>query len=284
MQGLTGGGLQPSSQAILADAFPPAQRGMAFAVYGMAVVLAPALGPTFGGWITDNYSWHWIFLVNVPVSIGLYFLVQLMVEDPPHVEAEQDRRRQRRLEVDYVGFAFLALGLGCLQVVLDKGQEDDWFASSFITTMAIMSATGLIAFVLHELRAAEPIVDLALFRNPSFATANLLMFMLGFILLGSTALLPQFVQALLGYSATDAGLVISPGGLLFMALMPISGRLTGRHGRSPADRVRARRRCRRPHDDGPDQSRGRLLDPRHRPDGAGGRPGLPVRADHQRGL
>lgn len=227
IQGLTGGGLQPVSQAILADAFPLEKRAMAFAVYGMAVVFAPAIGPTLGGWITDNFSWHWIFLVNVPVSIGLWFLIGALVEDPPEAVAEMNRRRAQGIRIDYIGFALLALGLGCLQIMLDKGQEDDWFASSFITASAVIAAAGLFAFVVWELRRNDPIVDLSLLKDRNFAVANGLMFMLGFVLLGSTALLPQFVQALFGYTAMQAGLVLSPGGFMIMAAMPLVGRLVG---------------------------------------------------------
>lgn len=225
VQGLTGGGLQPLSQAILADAFPPRQRGMAFAFYGIAVVFAPAIGPTLGGWITDNFSWHWVFLINVPVSILLFSLIGTMISDPDHLVEERKALLRRGIRFDYYGFAFLALGLGFLQIVLDKGQEDDWFGSNFILTAAIVSAVGLVAFVVRELLTEEPIVDLSLFENRNFAAAFVLMFMLGFVLLGSTALIPLFTQDLLGYTATLAGMVISPGGFVIMALMPVVGRL-----------------------------------------------------------
>ena len=228
IQGLTGGGLQPSSQAILADNFPPQQRGMAFAFYGIAVVFAPAIGPTLGGWITDNFSWRWVFLINVPVSVALFFLIEVMISDPAHLIAERAARRRDGFKIDYLGFGLLVLGLGCLQMVLDRGQEDDWFSSSFITTAAVVSATALVALAVWELRRDDPIVDFKLFKNPSFAVANLLMFMLGFILMGSTALLPLYVQALLGYTATDAGMVLSPGGFALMLLMPVIGRLVSK--------------------------------------------------------
>ncbi len=228
IQGLTGGGLQPSSQAILADHFPPQQRGMAFAFYGIAVVFAPAIGPTLGGWITDNFSWRWVFLINVPVSVALFFLIEVMISDPAHLIAERAARQRQRLNIDYLGFGLLVLGLGCLQVVLDRGQEDDWFSSSFITTAAVISAMALAALVVWELRRDDPIVDLKLLKTRSFAVANLLMFMLGFILMGSTALLPLYVQALLGYTATDAGMVLSPGGFALMLLMPVIGQLVSK--------------------------------------------------------
>lgn len=225
LQGLTGGGLQPMSQAILADAFPPRQRGMAFAFYGIAVVFAPAIGPTLGGWITDNFSWHWVFLINVPVSIFLFSLIGTMIEDPPHLVEERRSLLGRGIRFDYLGFSFLALGLGFLQVVLDKGQQDDWFGSSFILAASIVSVCALVAFVYWEVQRDDPIVDLSLFRNRNFATAMLLMFMLGFVLLGSTAMIPLLAQDLLGYTATLAGMVISPGGFAIMALMPVVGRL-----------------------------------------------------------
>jgi len=227
IQGLTGGGLQPASQAILADAFPQQKRAMAFAVYGISVVFAPAIGPTLGGWITDNFSWHWIFLINVPVSILIWFLVEALIEDPPEAVAEVQRRRSAGIRIDYIGFGLLALGLGFLQILLDKGQEEDWFASSFIVMSAAIAVVGTVAFVIWEMRRDDPIVDLSLLRNRNFAVANGMMFMLGFVLLGSTALLPQMVQGLYGYTAMQAGLVLSPGGFMIMAAMPLVGRLVG---------------------------------------------------------
>jgi DHA2 family multidrug resistance protein len=228
LQGLTGGGLQPGAQAILNDAAPPAQRGMAFALYGMAVVFAPAIGPTLGGWITDHASWRWVFLINVPVGVLLIFLIQALVADPLDLVAERGRRLREGIRIDYIGFALLALGLGALQVVLDRGQQDDWFSSAFITTFAIASGLGLLFFVVWELHQPDPIVDLRLLGQRNFAIANLLMLMLGFVLFGSTVLIPQLVQGLFGYTATLAGLVISPGGFAIMALLPVVGRLIGR--------------------------------------------------------
>ncbi len=228
IQGLTGGGLQPSSQAILADNFPPHQRGMAFAFYGIAVVFAPAIGPTLGGWITDNFSWRWVFLVNVPVSVVLFFLIDAMISDPEHLVRSRIERLKRGLRVDYLGFSLLALGLGFLQVVLDRGQEDDWFSSSFVLVSAVVSVSALVLLVVWELGQSDPIIDLGLFRNANFAMANVLMFLLGFILLGSTALVPLYVQSMLGYTATDAGMVLSPGGFGIMLLMPVIGRLVSK--------------------------------------------------------
>lgn len=198
---------------------------MAFAVYGMAVVFAPAIGPTLGGWITDHSSWRWVFLINVPVGAILTFLTLALVVDPPDLVTERLRRLRQGIRIDYIGFGLLALGLGALQLVLDRGQQDDWFSSSFITAFAIASGLGLVLFVVWELYQSDPIVDLRLLGERNFAIANVLMLMLGFILFGSTVLIPQLVQTLLGCTATDAGLVLSPGGLAIMIMMPVVGRL-----------------------------------------------------------
>lgn len=228
LQGVGGGGLQPVSQAILADSFPPKQRGMAFAIYGVAVVFAPAIGPTLGGYITDHASWHWIFLLNVPVGVVLLALATVLVKDSAAYEAARRAKMADGFRVDYIGFALLAVGLGCLQIMLDKGQQNDWFDSSFIMAMAVAAGACLSALVLWEPFQRHPIMDLRLFRHANFAVANLLMFMLGFVLLGSTLLIPQFVQQALGYTATLAGLVISPGGLAIVVMMPVVGFLSNR--------------------------------------------------------
>jgi MFS transporter, DHA2 family, multidrug resistance protein len=228
LQGITGGGLQPSAQAILSDAFPPQKRGQAFAAYGIAVVFAPAIGPTLGGWITDNFSWRWVFLLNVPVGFFLTLLATRVLTDPPEQVAQRKARLKAGIRLDYVGFALLVIGMGALQIVLDKGQEDDWFGSSFITSLIITATFALIAFIVWELRRTDSMVDLHLLKSRNFGTGNLLMFMLGFILLGSTVLVPLFVQTMLGYTATDAGLVISPGGFAIMLLMPVVGNLVAR--------------------------------------------------------
>src|SRR5271155_3428220 len=232
LQGVGGGGLAPSEQAILADTFSPKQRGQAFAVYGLAVVFAPAIGPTLGGWITDNYDWRWIFFINVPVAVVSLFLTQRMVEDPPHIEREVAAMRKRGLNLDYLGFGLLALGFGSLEFVLDKGQEDDWFGSRLITVFIPLCAASLIALILWEIRQIQrkhrPILDLTLFRNRTFGISFVLMFVLGFALFGTTVLIPQFTQTLLGYTAERAGLAISPGGLTVMMLMPLVGFLVGR--------------------------------------------------------
>jgi DHA2 family multidrug resistance protein len=190
-------------------------------------VFAPAIGPTLGGWITDHSSWRWVFLINVPVGVVLVFLTLALVSDPPELVAERQRRLREGIRIDYIGFALLALGLGALQLVLDRGQQDDWFSSTFITSFAIASGLGLLFFVVWELYQPDPIVDLRLLGQRNFAIANLLMLMLGFILFGSTVLIPRLVQELFGYTATDAGLVISPGGFAIMLLLPIVGRLIG---------------------------------------------------------
>ena len=225
LQGLAGGGLQPIAQAILSDAAPPAKRGMAFAIYGIAVVFAPAIGPTLGGWITDHYSWRWVFLINIPVSIILMMVAGAMVRDPEYLNAQREKRRQQGFRVDGIGFALLALGLGALQIVLDRGQQDDWMASPFILVMTLISVISLVSFVIWELGEKEPIVDIRLLGIRNFAISFVLMFALGFVLLATTLLIPQFTQTLLGYTATAAGMVMSPGGLVVLLCMPIIGRL-----------------------------------------------------------
>jgi DHA2 family multidrug resistance protein len=225
LQGAGGGGLQPSEQAILADTFPPAKRGMAFAVYGIAVVTAPAIGPTLGGWITDNFTWRWIFFINIPVGILSILLTSRLIEDPPYFH----RRRLSETHIDYIGLGFVALGLGTLQVVLDKGQRDDWFASHFIMGLSLISAASLLFVIYWEWKQKDPIVDLHLFRDRTFGISNLLMFMLGFALLGSTVLLPLFMQTLLGYTAEQAGLALMPGGFVIMLLLPLVGFLLSRY-------------------------------------------------------
>src|SRR5277367_2810274 len=225
LQGAGGGGLQPSEQAILADTFAPAKRGMAFAVYGMAVVTAPAIGPTLGGWITDNFTWRWIFFINIPVGIISLLLTSRLIQDPPYFK----RRKLSETHIDYVGLGFVALGLGALQIVLDKGQREDWFESHFIVTLSLIAAASLIFVVIWEWRNKDPIIDLHLFRDRTFGISNLLMFMLGFALLGSTLLLPLFSQTLLGYTAKEAGLSLMPGGLTIILLLPLVGFLLSRY-------------------------------------------------------
>jgi DHA2 family multidrug resistance protein len=226
LQGAGGGGLQPSEQAILADTFEPSKRGMAFAVYGMAVVVAPAIGPTLGGWITDNYSWRWIFYINVPVSILSLYLTYKLVEDPPYLTAERERRKS--IKVDYIGLALVALGIGALQIVLDKGQESDWFASHWITLAAVLAVGLLVSWVIWEWRHPHPIVELTLLKKRNFATAMFFMFVLGMVLYGTTVLIPQYLQLLMGYSAQSAGEALAGGGIMMMFMMPISGFLVSK--------------------------------------------------------
>ena len=226
LQGLGGGGLAPSEQAILADTFPARLRGAGFALYGMAVVLAPAIGPTLGGFITDRYSWHWIFFINLPVGILSLFLSSVMVEDPPHVVAAKKRTAGK--PVDFMGFGLIALGLGSLEVVLDKGQEDDWFSSPFIIVFTILAVIGIAYFVVWECNEEHPILELRLLKNPNLAVANCLMLVLGAILFGTTVLIPQYLQTVMGYTAENAGMVLSPGGFTVMICMPIVGQLVSR--------------------------------------------------------
>jgi MFS transporter, DHA2 family, multidrug resistance protein len=224
LQGIGGGGLAPSEQAILRDTFPARQLGMAMAVYGMAVVLAPAIGPTLGGYITDHFSWRWVFFINVPVGLLSLVLSRRMVVDPPRlVEA-----RSRAGGIDYVGLGLVAVGLGALEYVLDRGQELDWFAAPAIVAFATISAVALVSFVVWEWRHEDPVVDVRLFKERGFAIANLMMLVLGITLYGSTVLLPQYLQIWMGYSAQQAGMVLSPGALVIVALMPLVGRLVTR--------------------------------------------------------
>jgi len=224
VQGLGGGGLGPSEQAILADTFPPARRGMAFAVYGMAVVLAPAIGPTLGGFITDHFNWRWIFFINVPVGLVSLFLTQRLVSDPPHVQAAKEKTGG----IDYIGLALIAVGLGCLEIVLDKGQEDDWFTSPFILVMSVVAGVTLLSFVIWESKQKNPVVDVKMFKDRTFAVSNVMMLVLGIALFGSTVLLPQYTQVIMGYSAQQAGMALSPGGFVVIMILPFVGFLVSR--------------------------------------------------------
>jgi MFS transporter, DHA2 family, multidrug resistance protein len=220
LQGLGGGALQPVSQAILRETFPREKQGMAMAVYGMGVVFAPVVGPTLGGWITDNYTWRWIFLINVPVGVCSLLLTSLLIFDPPYLFRKTLRDG---LKIDYVGLGLLATGLGSLEIMLDEGQRNDWFSSHGIVAAAIIAAIGLIGVVVWELRQKEPVVDFHLLKDRTFAISTASMFVLGFVLYGSTMALPLFLQTLLGYTAMQSGLALSPGGLMIMIMMPIVG-------------------------------------------------------------
>ncbi|HUB25695.1 MAG TPA: DHA2 family efflux MFS transporter permease subunit [Tepidisphaeraceae bacterium] len=218
-QGAGGGGLAPSEQAILTDTFPASKRGSAFALYGIAVVVAPAIGPTLGGWITDNYSWRWIFYINIPVGILSLTLTHFLV--PGDEKKSSDPRAKG--SVDFLGFGLVALGLGCLQVVLDRGQIDDWFGSTLITVFAIISAFCLILLIIHELTTPSPVVDLPLMADPKFFISCFCMFLFGAVLFSTTQLLPQLSQELLGYTATLAGETLSPGAVVIILLLPLAG-------------------------------------------------------------
>ena len=224
MQGAFGGGLQPMAQSILGDSFAPEKRGLAFSLYGITTICAPAIGPTLGGWITDNYSWRWIFYINVPVGIVALLLVYQLVEDPPYIS----RLKARLSGFDFIGFSLLTLGVGALQIVLDKGQEDDWFGSRFITTLVVVAAVGLVSLVVWEWFQKQPIVDVRLFKNFNVATTNLMFLMLGAALFSSTVLMPQLLQTLMGYTAQKAGMVLSAGALVVLVVLPMVGRLTTR--------------------------------------------------------
>ena len=224
VQGIGGGGMQPMAQAILNDTFPPEQRGQAFALYGITAVLAPTVGPMLGGWITDSYSWRWIFFITLPVVLLALYLTYTLVEDPPFLR----RVKRGGIRVDYIGISFLALGVGSLQILLDKGQEDDWFGSHFITILVITATVCLISLVIWEWFRKDPIIDVRMFKSFNFAAANLMMFMMGFMLFSTLVLIPEFLQTLVGYTAELAGLVLSGGGVVLLAMMPIVGRLTSK--------------------------------------------------------
>jgi len=230
LQGAGGGGLQPVSQAILVESFPREKQGMGMAVYGMGVVVAPIIGPTLGGWLTDNYSWRWIFFINIPVGLLSLFLTAMLIFDPPHLSGNGNGNgSSKRVHIDYIGLGLLSVGLGFLQVVLDKGQRDDWFGSHFIVWCTAACAAGLIGSIFWELRQKEPMVELHLFKDRNFATATLLMFALGVVLYGSTVLLPVMLQTLVGYTAQLSGLVLSPGAIVTLVTLPLVGWLLARY-------------------------------------------------------
>ncbi|MCE5312215.1 MAG: DHA2 family efflux MFS transporter permease subunit [Nitrospiraceae bacterium] len=221
LQGIGGGAMQPISQSILLETFPQRQHGIAMAVFGVGIMFGPIIGPLMGGWLTDNWSWHWIFFINVPIGIISMFMVLFFITDPPYL-------RKKGLKIDYTGLAMLAIGLGCLQVVLDKGQQEDWFASHFIIALTFISAVSLVAFVINELYAEHPIVNLRLFRQAAFSAGNMVMFFAFFNLFGSIVLLPMYLQSLMGYTSYLAGFVLGPGGIATLIAMPIAGTLVTR--------------------------------------------------------
>ena len=221
IQGACGGGLQPLSQAILLESFPPEKRGQAMAFWALGIVVAPMLGPVAGGWLTDNYSWRWVFYINVPIGILAILLTQAFVFDPPYLRKESKG-------IDYWGIGLLVVGMGSLQIMLDKGQEDDWFGSQFIVTLAVLAFIGLGGLIIRELKAEHPIIDLSVFRYRSYAIGTFIMTIVGFVLYGSTVLLPLLMQELLGYTATHAGITNLPRGLASFMFMPLVGYLTGK--------------------------------------------------------
>ncbi len=219
IQGACGGGLQPLSQAILMESFPPAKRGQAMAFWALGIVVAPMLGPVAGGWLTDNYSWRWVFYINVPIGAVALLLTQIFIFDPPYL-------RREKTGIDYWGIGLLTIGIGSLQIMLDKGQEDDWFGSHFIVTLGVLAAVGLTGLIIRELTAKHPILDLSVFEYRSYAIGTFLMTLIGFVLYGSTVLLPLLMQVILGYTAFHAGVTNLPRGLASFCIMPLVGRLT----------------------------------------------------------
>jgi DHA2 family multidrug resistance protein len=221
LQGATGGAMQPLSQAVLLEAFPPHERGKAMGFWGLGIVVAPIFGPVLGGWLTDTYSWRWVFYINLPVGIVSLVMTQLYVFDPSYLRQDTDK-------IDYWGIGLLALWVGALQLALDLGQERDWFSSPFITTLAVVCGIGVIAFIVRELMAKEPVIDLHVFRIRTYSTGVFLMTTLGFVLYGSLVLLPMMLQTLLGYPSLQAGIAMAPRGLGSFIGMPVIGMLIGR--------------------------------------------------------
>src|ERR1700674_2102532 len=225
LQGAGGGGLQPSEQAILNDTFSYEKRGMAFAVYGLAVVVAPTIGPWLGGWITDSFSWRWIFYINVPVGIVSLVLTNFLVSAPPYMKRASVKSGFR---IDYIGIGLISLGLGSMQIILDKGQREDWLSSNFIRVFFLLMVVGIVAGIIWELREKEPVVDLRMLKDRNFAISTMAMFFLGFVLYASTVLIPQLLQELMGYTAQLAGMALSPGGAVIMCMMPLVGILVSK--------------------------------------------------------
>ena len=224
VQGAGGGGMQPMAQAIMADSFEPQKRGQAFALYGLVAVLAPSIGPTLGGWITDNFSWRWIFFINIPVGILAFFLVSRLVDDPPWIKADPSKLRH----MDYLGLSFLIIAMGGLQIMLDKGEENDWFSSGFIRFFAFLFVSGMASLIVWEWRHKNPLINLKLFRFKNFAICCFLMALVGGVLNANTVLQPQFMQQLLGWTATTAGLALTAGGVALLFVMPMAGYATGK--------------------------------------------------------
>ena len=228
LQGIAGGGLAPVEQSILADTFPPEKRGMAFAAFAIVVVVGPVLGPTLGGYIVEYASWHWVFLINVPIGIAAFFLADIFVDEPKAVQDDRAKKMKKGLRIDYIGVLLVALGLGFLEITFDRGQREDWFASPLIITSAIVSATSLVALVFWELNHDDPVVDLRLMKSRNFSLTLGVMAITGMILFGTTQLIPQMLQQVLGYSSLDAGLALTFGGVATLLAVPFAGRLTGK--------------------------------------------------------
>lgn len=228
LQGMGGGGLAPVEQSIFADTFPPAKRAMAFALYGFTVVTAPAIGPMLGGWLTDNYSWHWVFLINLPVGIVSLVLTSLFVVDSPAMQAERQALLKKGLRIDYVGFALIVVGIGALQIVLDRFERLDGFSSNTIVILTVTAAVCIITLIVWELLHPQPVFNVRLLAIRPFGISCVVMFMFGLIIISTTQLLPQLTQQLLGYDATTAGLTLAFGGLVSIVVMPITGMITGR--------------------------------------------------------
>jgi MFS transporter, DHA2 family, multidrug resistance protein len=221
MQGATGGCLQPLSQAVLLEAFPPKDRGKAMGFWGLGIVVAPIMGPVLGGWLTDNYTWRWVFYINLPVGIASIVMTKLFIFDPPYL-------RQENRGIDYWGIGLLAVSIAALQILLDKGQEADWFASNWMSALAVISAAGFVILVIHELTTADPVIDLRVFKARSYAVGVFLMTIVGFVLYGSMVLLPIMLQTLLAYPPLQAGIAMAPRGIGSFFMMPLTGLMTGR--------------------------------------------------------
>jgi DHA2 family multidrug resistance protein len=229
LQGIGGGGLAPVEQAILVDTFLPAKRAAAFALYSMAIVTAPAIGPPLGGWITDSFSWRWIFFINIPIGIVSLVLTSRIVSDPPEFKREVEAARAAgKLKIDYMGILMVAIGFACLEVVLDRGERLDWFESNFIVAFFVVAIAALVFALVWELRHPDPVVEIGLLKDRNFALANSFYFLFGFVLYGSTVLIPQMLQSLYGYTATHAGLVLGPGAMVIVILAPVVVRLVNR--------------------------------------------------------
>ncbi|MGE3341802.1 MAG: DHA2 family efflux MFS transporter permease subunit [Vicinamibacterales bacterium] len=221
IQGVTGGVMQPLSQAVLLEAFDPTERGKAMGFWGLGIVVAPIIGPVLGGWLTDNYSWRWVFYINIPIGVIAIFMIRAYIFDPPYL-------RRTMAAIDYWGIGLLAVGVGAMQIMLDKGEQEDWFASPLIVTLTITGAIGLAAFIVRELRTRSPVVDLRVFRNATYAMGVLLTTVLGFVLYGSLVLLPVMLQTLMGYPSVEAGIALAPRGIGSFIAMPLIGLATDR--------------------------------------------------------